>query len=66
MTLMAPACCGFLESLSGRWAKSSLFWVVSNFRPFLKFTGRTDLVDAASLAERQAFPPDLAGVERRR
>ena len=27
---------GFLESLSGRWATSSLFWVVSNFRPFLK------------------------------
>jgi len=41
---------GFLESLSGRWAKSSLFWVVSNFRPFLKFTGRTDLVDAVNLA----------------
>ena len=41
---------GFLESLSGRWATSSLFWVVSNFRPFLKFTGRTDLVDAAGLA----------------
>lgn len=41
---------GFLESLSGRWATSSLFWVVSNFRPFLKFTGRVDLVDAAGLA----------------
>lgn len=41
---------GFLESLSGRWAKSSLFWVVSNFRPFLAFTGRRDLVDAAGLA----------------
>jgi integrase len=27
-----------------------LFWVVSNFRPFLAFTGRTDLVDAAGLA----------------
>lgn len=40
---------GFLESLSGRWAKSSLFWVVSNFRPFLTFTGRSDLVDAAGL-----------------
>jgi integrase len=40
---------GFLESLSGRWA-SSLFWVVSNFRPFLKFTGRADLVDAVNLA----------------
>jgi len=41
---------GFLESLSGRWARSSLFWVVSNFRPFLKFTGRIDLVDAVGLA----------------
>ena len=41
---------GFLESLSGRWARSSLFWLVSNFRPFLNFTGRTDLVDAAGLA----------------
>jgi integrase len=40
----------FLESMSGRWAKSSLFWVVSNFRPFLKFTARTDLVDAVNLA----------------
>ncbi|MGB3184551.1 MAG: tyrosine-type recombinase/integrase [Ornithinimicrobium sp.] len=40
----------FLESLSGRWAASSLFWVVSNFRPFLKFTGRTDLVEAVGLA----------------
>ena len=41
---------GFLDSLTVRWATSSLFWVVSNFRPFLKFTGRTDLVDAVGLA----------------
>jgi len=41
---------GFLESLSDRWATSSLFWVLSNFRPFLKFTDRTDLVDVARLA----------------
>lgn len=40
----------FLASLSPRWAKTSLFWVVSNFRPFLVFTGRTDLVDAVNLA----------------
>lgn len=40
----------FLESLTDRWARSSLFWVVSNFRPFLKFTGRTDLVEAVNLA----------------
>ena len=41
---------GFLDWLTGTWATSSLFWVVSNFRPFLKFTGRSDLVDAAGLA----------------
>jgi integrase len=40
----------FLESLLDRWAKSSLVWVVSNFRPFLKFTGRADLVAAVNLA----------------
>jgi integrase len=40
----------FLESLSGRWATSSLFWVVSNFRPFLKFTHRVDLIEAVNLA----------------
>jgi integrase len=39
----------FLASLLERWAKSSLFWVVSNFRPFLNFTGRADLLDAANL-----------------
>lgn len=40
----------FLESLLDRWAKSSLFWLVSNFRPFLRFTGRADLVAAVNLA----------------
>ena len=41
----------FLGSLvSGKWAKSWLFWVVSNFRSFLKFTDRADLVDALGLA----------------
>ena len=40
---------GFLESLSPRWAVSSLFWVVSNFRPFLRFTGRLDLLEAAGM-----------------
>ena len=47
----------FLESLLDRWAKSSLFWVVSNFRPFLKFTGRTDLVNAVNLAGVKRFHP---------
>ncbi|MGH8861701.1 MAG: tyrosine-type recombinase/integrase [Jatrophihabitantaceae bacterium] len=41
---------GFMDSLTATWATSSLFWVVSNFRPFLKFTGRSDLVDAVGLA----------------
>lgn len=40
----------FLASLSPKWAKTSLFRVVSNFRPFLAFTGRADLIDAVSLA----------------
>jgi integrase len=40
----------FLESLLERWARSSLFWVVSNFRPFLSFTHRADLVDAVNLS----------------
>ncbi len=40
----------FLESLTDRWAASSLFWVVSNFRPFLTFTGRSDLIEAIGLA----------------
>src|SRR5260370_3978285 len=39
-----------LESLVDRWAKSSLVWVVWNFRAFLKFTGRADLVAAVNLA----------------
>lgn len=41
---------GFLSSLTATWSTSSLFWVVSNFRPFLKFTDRSDLVDAVRLA----------------
>ena len=40
----------FLESLSQRYAASSLFWVVSNFRPFLQFADRADLVEAVNLA----------------
>jgi site-specific recombinase XerD len=40
----------FLESLLARWAKSSLFWVVSNLRPFLTFMSRGDLVNALRLA----------------
>jgi len=59
---------GFLESLSGRTATSSLFWVVSNFRPFLKFTGRSDLVEAVGLAgvkRSHAIVPVLGDDEER-
>ena len=62
----APVSWGSWNPCLDRWAKSSLFWVVSNFRPFLKFTGRTDLVDAAESGRRQAFPRDRAGSWRRR
>jgi integrase len=47
----------FLASLSPRWARTSLFWVVSNFRPFLVFTGRADLVDAVNLAGVKRYHP---------
>ena len=60
---------GFLESPSGRWAMSSLFWVVSSFRPFLKFTGRIDLVDVAGLAgvtRSHAILPVLCDDDERR
>lgn len=59
----------FLESLSGRWARSSLFWVVSNFRPFLKYTGRAELVDAVGLAavrRSHAILPTLSDDVQRR
>jgi integrase len=65
----ASSVLGFLDSLSGRWARSSLFWVVSNFRPFLTFTGRTDLVDATGLAgvqRSQAILPVLSDEDERR
>ena len=40
----------FVESLRDRWAATSMWSAVSSFRPFLKFTQRTDLLDALSLA----------------
>lgn len=50
---------GFLDSLTSTWARSSLFWVVSNFRPFLEFTGRSDLLDAVALARVKRSHPIL-------
>jgi len=40
----------FLQSLRSRWADSSMWSAVASFRPFLKFTSRTDLLDALALA----------------
>lgn len=44
---------GFLEYLLERWAASSLFWVMSNFRPFVKFTGHAELLQAVNLVKVQ-------------
>ena len=47
----------FLESLRGRWANSSMARAGSSFRPFLKFTGRADLVAAVNLARYRRCRP---------
>lgn len=44
---------GFLESLRDRWAETSMFSVESDFRAFLKFTERSDLLDALKMARSQ-------------
>lgn len=58
---------GFLESLRSRWADSSMRSAVASFRPFLKFTSRTDLLDALALARarrhHEIVPLLDAGVE---
>jgi integrase len=60
---------GFLESLRSRWADSSMWSAVASFRPFLKFTSRTDLLDALALARarrhHEIVPLLDAGVERK-
>lgn len=59
----------FLKSLSPRWAATSLFWVVSNFRPFLVFIDRPDLLDAVRLAgikRPHPIAPVLTDAEHRR
>ncbi|OAV52177.1 hypothetical protein A6F49_00955 [Enteractinococcus helveticum] len=45
----AASVLAFVESLMDRWAKTTLYGIVTNFRPFLKFTDRSDLVDAINL-----------------
>ncbi|WP_104131280.1 tyrosine-type recombinase/integrase [Cryobacterium sp. M91] len=41
---------GYLESLLDRWAPSAMWSAVTNFRPFLTFTRRQDLLDALTMA----------------
>lgn len=41
---------GFLVSLRDRWAETSMFSVESDFRSFLKFIQRSDLLDALKMA----------------
>ncbi|MFC8304385.1 tyrosine-type recombinase/integrase [Specibacter sp. NPDC057265] len=59
---------GFLQSLRNRWADTSLWSAVASFRPFLKFTARTDLLDALVLARakrhHKIIPLLDSGVER--
>lgn len=60
---------GFLQSLRDRWADSSMWSAVASFRPFLKFTSRTDLLDALALARarrhHKIVPLLDSGVERK-
>lgn len=60
---------GFLHSLRDRWADSSMWSAVASFRPFLKFTARTDLLDALALARarrhHKIVPLLDSGVERK-
>lgn len=41
---------GFLSNILGRWSGTDGRHLVTNFRPFLKYAGRQDLVDALRLA----------------
>ncbi|MCQ9164197.1 tyrosine-type recombinase/integrase [Arthrobacter sp. STN4] len=60
---------GFLQSLRDRWADTSMWSAVASFRPFLKFTARTDLLDALALARakrhHKIIPVLDSGVERK-
>ncbi len=59
---------GFLESLRTRWVESSMWSAVASFRPFLRFTNRTDLLDALALVRarrhHEIVPLLAPGVER--
>ena len=53
---------GFLSHILGRWPGTDGQHLATNFRPFLKYTGRQDLVDAlrlAALPKRRGIVPTL-------
>ena len=53
----------FLESLMSTWSRTSLFWILSNFRPFLRFVGKQELLDAVTTlkpARPHKFQPMLS------
>jgi hypothetical protein len=61
-----PSVLAFLESLLDRWATSSLPWLVPDFRPFLKFTGRAGLVEAVNLAGARRSRSSASSAMRRK
>lgn len=57
----------FLESISRQWANTSMYGIVTNFRPFLKFTQRGDLVGAINTVRARrphAIPPVIADADQ--
>ena len=64
--LTAGLTLSFMSDISGRWAGTSTYHLASNFRPFLKWLGRDDLVDALRLANprrRHAILPVLGDAD---
>ena len=57
----------FLESISRQWTNTSMYGIVTNFRPFLKFTQRADLVGAINTVRAcrpHATPPVIADADQ--
>lgn len=57
----------FLESISRQWANTSMYGIVTNFRPFLKFTQRADLVGAINTVRARrphAAPPVITDADQ--
>lgn len=46
----AASVLGFMATMSAKWAGTSTYHLASNLRPFLKWLGRDDLVDAVAMS----------------